>query len=62
MHKEKLLGDQELKIYRSMVGLRNILAHEYLEIDKKIIYGIIKNNLNDIKKFIILFMIILYKS
>ncbi|NLM96953.1 MAG: DUF86 domain-containing protein [Halanaerobiaceae bacterium] len=53
LHKEKLLGDQELKIYRSMVGLRNILAHEYLEIDKKIIYGIIKNNLNDIKKFII---------
>ena len=36
-----------------MVGLRNILSHEYLKIDKMIIYDILKNNLVDIKKFII---------
>lgn len=37
-----------------MVGLRNILSHEYLKIDKRIIYNVLKNNLVDIKNFIIL--------
>ncbi|SDZ23948.1 Uncharacterized conserved protein YutE, UPF0331/DUF86 family [Proteiniborus ethanoligenes] len=53
LNKEKYFNDDETKIYRNMVGLRNILSHEYLKIDKKIIYGILKNNLVDIKKFII---------
>ncbi len=53
LNKEKYLDDNEAKIYRNMVGLRNILSHEYLKIDKKIIYDILKNNLVDIKRFII---------
>ena len=53
LNKEKYLSDDEAKIYRNMVGLRNILSHEYLKIDKKIIYDILQNNLIDIKKFII---------
>jgi uncharacterized protein YutE (UPF0331/DUF86 family) len=36
-----------------MVGLRNILSHEYVNIDKNIIYDIMKNNLTDIKNFVI---------
>lgn len=53
LNKEKYLNDDEAKIYRNMVGLRNLLSHEYLKIDKKIIYDVLKNNLVDIKKFII---------
>ncbi len=53
LNKEKYLNDDEAKIYRNMVGLRNILSHEYLKIDKRIIYSVLKNNLVDIKKFII---------
>ena len=53
LNKEKYINDDESKIYRNMVGLRNILSHEYLKIDKKIIYDVLKNNLVDIKKFII---------
>jgi len=53
LNKEKYLNDEETKIYRNMVGLRNILSHEYINIDKNIIYGILKNNLVDIKKFVI---------
>ena len=41
LHKEKYLNDNETRIYRNMVGLRNILSHEYLKIDKRIIYDII---------------------
>lgn len=54
LNKEKYINDDETKIYRNMVGLRNILSHEYLKIDKRVIYDILKNNLVDIKKFIII--------
>ncbi|MGO1470371.1 MAG: type VII toxin-antitoxin system HepT family RNase toxin [Tissierella sp.] len=53
LNKEKYLTDKETKIYRNMVGLRNILSHEYVNINKNIIYEILKNNLIDIKGFII---------
>ncbi|WP_352404666.1 type VII toxin-antitoxin system HepT family RNase toxin [Sporanaerobacter acetigenes] len=53
LNKEKYLNDEETKVYRNMVDLRNILSHEYINIDKKIIYSILKNNLIDIKKFVI---------
>ncbi|NLY71352.1 MAG: DUF86 domain-containing protein [Clostridiales bacterium] len=35
-NKENYLNDEETKTYRNMVGLRNILSHEYIRIDKKI--------------------------
>ena len=53
LNKEKYIKDDEANTYRNMVGLRNILSHEYLKIDKSIIYDVLKNNLADIKKFII---------
>lgn len=53
LNKEKYLSDEETKTYKNMVGLRNILSHEYLKIDKKIIYNVLQNNLSDIKKFIL---------
>lgn len=53
LSKEKYFSEDESKTYRNMVGLRNILSHEYVNIDKNMIYDILKNNLIDIKKFII---------
>lgn len=53
LNKAKYLSDDESRTYRNMVGLRNILSHEYVNIDKKMIYDILKNNLIDIKKYII---------
>lgn len=53
LNKEKYLSDDETKVYRNMVGLRNILSHEYVNIDKNIIHNILQNNLIDIKRFIV---------
>jgi uncharacterized protein YutE (UPF0331/DUF86 family) len=33
-----------------MIGFRNTLVHEYIEIDRKIVYDILQNNLNDFKE------------
>lgn len=53
LNKEKYLSDDETEVYVNMVGLRNILSHEYININKNIIYNILKNKLVDIKRFII---------
>jgi len=34
-----------------MAGFRNILVHDYLELDRDLEYEIIKNNIRDIKEF-----------
>ena len=34
-----------------MAGFRNILVHDYLDLDRELEYEIIKNNIDDIKEF-----------
>jgi len=36
---------------KKMVGFRNIIVHEYFEIDPEIVVNILKSKLNDFKKF-----------
>lgn len=54
LYKEKFITQAKLKNYRNMVGLRNLLAHEYVNIDKKIIFDVMKNKLSDFEDFIVL--------
>jgi uncharacterized protein YutE (UPF0331/DUF86 family) len=35
-----------------MAGFRNVLVHDYLEIDRHRVYGILRNNLGDFERFI----------
>ena len=36
----------------SMAGLRNVLVHEYLEIDRRRVYRVLRDELGDFEKFI----------
>jgi uncharacterized protein YutE (UPF0331/DUF86 family) len=36
----------------TMTGMRNVLVHEYLEVDHARVYAIMKNNLDDFEKLI----------
>lgn len=36
----------------AMAGMRNVLVHEYLEVQRQTIYDTIKNNLTDIEEFV----------
>lgn len=54
LYKEKYLNDKQLSVYKNMVGFRNILSLEYINIDKVIVYKIMQENLNDLNEFILL--------
>jgi uncharacterized protein YutE (UPF0331/DUF86 family) len=48
----KLLPVRLSKRMASMIGLRNILVHEYLKLDRRLVYKVLKNDLDDFGKFI----------
>jgi uncharacterized protein YutE (UPF0331/DUF86 family) len=33
----------------SMIGFRNTLVHEYIDIDRKIVYDVLQNNIQDLE-------------
>ena len=48
----KILSPTLAKKLTAMAGFRNILVHEYLEIDRKRVFSVLKNDLSDFEKFI----------
>ena len=50
--KHKVLPVRLSKRLAPMAGFRNILVHEYLEIDRHRVYRVLKNDLNDFERFI----------
>lgn len=50
---ENKIITEKLKINLSnMAGFRNILVHDYIKLDREVVYDIIINNLKDIEDFI----------
>lgn len=50
--KERIITNQLEKPIRAMIGLRNMIAHEYGELDFKIIHTIITTELEDVNQFL----------
>lgn len=50
--KEKIIGVQLEKPIKAMIGLRNIIAHEYGDLNFKIIYTILTTELADVDQFL----------
>lgn len=42
------INDQQKEIFLHIIGFRNILVHDYLDIDLNIVYSILENNLRDL--------------
>lgn len=51
LEEEGLFPSELMPLIDKMIGMRNVLVHSYNRIDDSIIYGVLKNNLFDIKKF-----------
>jgi uncharacterized protein YutE (UPF0331/DUF86 family) len=50
--REKLLPVRLSKRMAAMIGLRNILVHEYLKLDRRLVYHVLKKDLGDFERFI----------
>jgi uncharacterized protein YutE (UPF0331/DUF86 family) len=52
LNEEKIISDKLTKKLVSMVGFRNVLAHDYEDIDYDIVYNVLQQGLNDIEFFL----------
>jgi len=49
---EKFIKDNPEMPHRDAIDMRNFLAHEYFEVNTKIVWKTCKNNLPELKKFV----------
>lgn len=49
--KHKIISKRTLSILKEMRGLRNILVHEYADVDDEIIFEILRTRLGDFEHF-----------
>jgi len=48
LEEKKYISEELREKWIRMVGFRNILVHEYLEVDRKIVYDVVQNHLQDL--------------
>ncbi len=47
---DEYLAILEKDTWIRMIGFRNILVHDYLEVDRRIVYEILQHRLDDLKQ------------
>jgi uncharacterized protein YutE (UPF0331/DUF86 family) len=53
--KANIINEDQADTWIKMAGFRNILVHEYAELDRKIVFNILHNNIDFIKNIMDLF-------
>ena len=44
----KYINKKEMDVWIKMIGFRNTLVHEYIEIDRKIVFNVLHNHIEDL--------------
>lgn len=52
LHKNDYIEEKDKDLFIKIIGLRNILVHDYLEIEKETIYKIINESLSDLENIL----------
>lgn len=52
LREEEILDDKLSEQLANMAGFRNVIVHQYTEVDEGMMVDILKNNLGDIEEFI----------
>ena len=55
LHEAGIIDKEMLEIWIRMIGVRNTLVHDYVDIDHKIVHQVLQNNLKDIKTLMKIF-------
>ncbi len=49
LHNNEYIDKRDKELFIKIIGLRNILVHDYLDIEKETVYRIINENLSDLE-------------
>ena len=52
LNEEKIINSDITEMLIKMTGFRNVIVHDYEEINYDIVYDVLKNRLKDIEKFL----------
>lgn len=52
LYENNILHEKIKKNLCNMAGFRNILVHDYMKLDRGVVYDIINSNLKDIEEFV----------
>ena len=55
LHENGVIDAQMRDMWIRMIGFRNILVHQYIEIDRRIVYRTLQENLGDIEAIVKVF-------
>jgi uncharacterized protein YutE (UPF0331/DUF86 family) len=50
---KKVLTLKDVELIRKMIGFRNVVGHDYIHLDKKIVYGIMTKGIKDIQRIVV---------
>ena len=46
---QQWISDSMKEMWIQMIGFRNILVHDYLDVDREVVYELLQNHLDDLK-------------
>ncbi len=49
LQEKKIIDEHTHDLLKEMIGFRNVIGHEYMNIDKKVVHNILTSKLDDIK-------------
>lgn len=49
LNEKKIISQTDLDLLKKMIGFRNIIGHDYISIDKKVVYSILTKREEDIR-------------
>jgi len=49
---KEILSKEDVEIFKQMVGFRNVVGHDYVNVDKEIVYGILAHGEKDIRSLL----------
>ena len=61
LQKQGLIDQEMQEKWIKIIGFRNTLVHEYIEIDRNIVYQVLQNDLQDLETLIRIFAQFLYR-
>lgn len=52
LFKKGILSHEDVEIFKQMVGFRNVVGHDYINVDKEIVYKILTQGEKDVRALI----------